>query len=259
MTTLYDTQQAFSRALRYQASGNECGIAADYFSADERLQIYRNNFIISLTEVLQACYPLSLALVGEECFASMAKFHITRHPPTSGSTLDYGEGFNESVSLLDNITSAVPYLLDVIELEWAIDQANSLEPTSDIDDVEPIVRLANIPEMQHGNIRLHISQDIQVITSDYALLDLKHAIEHEQYESLTIELPQTILLQGNTSKPTLLSKIEPSLGALIAQLQALLPLKSIQPELLTLLPTLLSMNVVSGFSLIDSKDHDLKE
>ncbi|MGU3843968.1 HvfC/BufC family peptide modification chaperone, partial [Vibrio diabolicus] len=45
-------QSQFAKALHYQALGEECDIVSDKFTADERIQIYRNNFIISLSEVL---------------------------------------------------------------------------------------------------------------------------------------------------------------------------------------------------------------
>ncbi|MDW2110773.1 putative DNA-binding domain-containing protein, partial [Vibrio sp. 2089] len=47
-------QNQFAKALHYQALGDDCNIASGQFTADERMQIYRNNFIISLSEVLSA-------------------------------------------------------------------------------------------------------------------------------------------------------------------------------------------------------------
>ena len=51
-------QSQFAKALHYQALGEDCDIASDEFTADERMQIYRNNFIVSLSEVLSATYPI---------------------------------------------------------------------------------------------------------------------------------------------------------------------------------------------------------
>ncbi|MDG3399591.1 DNA-binding domain-containing protein, partial [Vibrio parahaemolyticus] len=66
-------QNQFAKALHYQALGDDCDIASDQFTADERMQIYRNNFIISLSEVLSATYPMVEALLGETCFAQIAR------------------------------------------------------------------------------------------------------------------------------------------------------------------------------------------
>jgi len=46
-------QSQFAKALHYQALGEDCDIASDEFTADKRMQIYRNNFIVSLREVCQ--------------------------------------------------------------------------------------------------------------------------------------------------------------------------------------------------------------
>ena len=55
--SLADIQTQFAQALRYQASADDCHIDSDHFSAEQRMQVYRNNFVISLSEVLQATYP----------------------------------------------------------------------------------------------------------------------------------------------------------------------------------------------------------
>lgn len=57
-------QDQFAKALHYQALGDDCDIASGQFTADERMQIYRNNFIISLGEVLSATYPMVEELLG---------------------------------------------------------------------------------------------------------------------------------------------------------------------------------------------------
>ncbi|MCL9777393.1 HvfC/BufC N-terminal domain-containing protein [Vibrio methylphosphonaticus] len=259
MMTLADIQQQFSHALLNPASTQRVGIISDHFSAQERIQIYRNNFIISLSEVLQAAYPITFALVGEECFGAIAKFHITQHPPESGNTLDYGAGFEQSVAQLEHITSAVPYLLDVMNFEWKIDQASRFEVPVSPEKSQPIIRLANVPQEQHGDIQLHLNPSSQIISSQYALIDLKQAVENNHYEQLNLEHSQTILLQGSTTQPLTLTEIDAPLSKLITQLKLASPLKSLPPEQLALIPTLLSMDIVTGFSINDGEATNLKE
>ncbi|MGF1779741.1 DNA-binding domain-containing protein [Vibrio nomapromontoriensis] len=259
MKTLADIQQQFSHALLNTNSTQMCGVVSDHFSAQERIQIYRNNFVISLSEVLQATYPITFALVGEECFRAIAKFHIIRHPPQSGNTLDYGAGFKQSVTELEHITSAVPYLLEVINFEWKIDQASRFELPVASEKSLPIIRLADVPEEQHGDIQLHLNPSIQVISSQYALIDLKQAVENNHYDELNLERSQTILLQGSTTQPLTLSEIDAPLSKLITHLMLALPLKSLPPEQLALVPTLLSMDIVMGFNVNDGEATNLKE
>ena len=71
--SLSELQKNFSLALHYQAKGEDCNIESDYLSADERMQIYRNNFVIGLSEILSATYPMTQQLVGEETFLQILR------------------------------------------------------------------------------------------------------------------------------------------------------------------------------------------
>ncbi|MFA0308871.1 DNA-binding domain-containing protein, partial [Vibrio splendidus] len=82
--SLANVQSEFANALRYQNNGEHCDIVSDHFTDGQRIQIYRNNFVISLSEVLAATYPLTEMLVGEECFQQMARLHVLSYPSTSG-------------------------------------------------------------------------------------------------------------------------------------------------------------------------------
>ena len=86
-------QSQFAKALHYQALGEDCDIASDEFTADERMQIYRNNFIVSLSEVLSATYPMVEALLGKECFEQMARQHVLTWqvlPSNNSTKVRYG-------------------------------------------------------------------------------------------------------------------------------------------------------------------------
>ena len=67
--TLAELQEQFVRTLHYQANGESCDISAHAVGAEQQVQIYRNNFILGLSDALSATYPIVLELVGEECFA----------------------------------------------------------------------------------------------------------------------------------------------------------------------------------------------
>ena len=95
--SLADVQSEFANALRYQNNGEHCDIVSDHFTDEQRIQIYRNNFVISLSEVLAATYPLTEMLVGEECFQQMARQHVLSYPSTSGDVSGYGEHFEQTI------------------------------------------------------------------------------------------------------------------------------------------------------------------
>ena len=81
---LHDLQQQFSHALHYQARGEDCDISATLFEPDELIQIYRNNFVFGLSEVLEATYPMLKALLGDECFEQIARQHVLTNPLLAG-------------------------------------------------------------------------------------------------------------------------------------------------------------------------------
>lgn len=251
MISLHELQSAFSQSLRSQDSDIEHFIIADHFNADDRIQIYRNNFVLSLSEVLEACYPITLQLVGEECFQSMAKHHVIHHPPTTGNVADYGKGFAESISELDNITNAVPYLIDVIRLEWAIDSLNQRPLNEAKEPTEPLVNMQLVPEAQHGNLVFHVKPNHIVLQSQYAIASLVNAIHSNNLEGFEINQPENALIIKQGLSTSTLHVLDDNVLELLNALGSQQPLKFINPALLTALPSLFALDVVAGFTLHD--------
>ena len=79
------------------------------FAPDALLQIYRNNFILGLTEVLASSYPAVRAMVGETFFEAAARGFVLAAPLEEGSVMDYGEGFGDWLARLPT-TAALPWL-----------------------------------------------------------------------------------------------------------------------------------------------------
>lgn len=90
--------------------------------AGERLGIYRNTFVSSLTRALGLSYPAVHLLVGAEFFEGAARIFIEAHPPTSACLDDYGEGWPGFLSGLESAAS-LAYLPDVARLEWSVNRA----------------------------------------------------------------------------------------------------------------------------------------
>src|ERR1700754_393921 len=59
----------------------------------QRLQIYRNNCLISLTNALKASYPVLHRLVGDGFFRTAAGAFIKTCPPREPRLSAYGAGF----------------------------------------------------------------------------------------------------------------------------------------------------------------------
>jgi len=116
--TLLEMQQAMLRNLLYGDKGAVSAMLAEHIHQD-RLDIYRNTFLLSLTKALQLCFPVVQRLVGEDFFEGAAQIFITEHPPRAAWLDQYGGEFPDFLRLFAPATS-VTYLGDVAELEWAV-------------------------------------------------------------------------------------------------------------------------------------------
>jgi hypothetical protein len=85
----------------------------------DHLQVYRNNFFISLRQALADVYPVVRRLVGEEFFNQLARRFVREHPSRSGNLHDFGRELARFVETLPDL-SELPYLPDVAALEWAL-------------------------------------------------------------------------------------------------------------------------------------------
>jgi hypothetical protein len=123
MPPLHELQQTIARGiLAEQVEPLASVIREDGLPFDKRLQVYRNNTIISLTEALEATYPVVSALVGEVFFAFAAKSYIVAQPPRVPRLAEYGAEFADFLAGFAPAQS-LPYLPEVARLEWAINEA----------------------------------------------------------------------------------------------------------------------------------------
>ena len=195
-------QHEFAKALHYQSSGEACDIVSDVFSADERIQIYRNNFIIGLSEVLQAIYPTVQALLGEECFLQIARQHVLSHPLTKGDVTEYGEQFERTLQQFDAVLQAAPYCAEMARFEWALDisqQCFAHTAADEPSELIPLTALANLAAEQHENICFHLRADVEPFASEYALFSLYQAVKVNNVDGLEINQAEcgVIITQTN--------------------------------------------------------------
>ncbi len=254
--SLSDLQDQFSKALHYKATGESCGFVSDVFSADERVQIYRNNFIMSLSEVLEATYPKVLALVGIDCFQQIARQHVLTHPLTQGDVSSYGEGFSRTIRQFDSVISTVPYLPDVADMEWKLDLCEMALSLIHEETYYPLDQLASITEEQQNYLVFHFSPNVQFISSQFALFSLWDAIENESFNGLDLTTPEQGVLRLDSSRHLHLERISSEVGQLIHSLLKGLALEEIDAQLLKHLNTLMASGYLDGFSL---KNHSSEE
>jgi hypothetical protein len=161
MPTLHEWQTAMRRSL----VDNDQASAAAMLAAripPERLDIYRNTFVMTVTKALHLCYPAIEKLVGEAFFEGAAQLFMIEHPPRVAWLDQYGEGFPGFLRTFGPAAS-VCYLHDVARLEWAVHcslHAQEAEP------LDPATLATVAPELQ-GRIRLIAAPSLALLRLSY--------------------------------------------------------------------------------------------
>lgn len=248
--SLAQLQSCFNAALHYQANAEQCDIVSDDFSAEQRLQIYRNNFIISLSEVLQATYPMLLALWGEECFAQVARQHVLHHPLTSGDVSHYGRGFADTLTQFPSLVEAAPYSAEVARFEWAMDQAiQQHNQTAAPSELRPLDSLGQISPALQGQIRVHLHSSVVGFASCYAVFSLRRAIQQNDFSALNLNQSEQGVIAYQAHCGVWSSALSENEYSLLTQIQAQTLLGDIKPPLLASLDRLNQLDMLAGFTL----------
>jgi hypothetical protein len=123
LATLLELQRSMSKAVLSRENDEAAGlIVADGIAANERLNIYRNTFLASLTSALRISFPAIYRLVGAEFFDGAAQCFIETQPPHNADLYLYGAGFADFLARFAPAAS-LAYLADVAGLEWAVNCA----------------------------------------------------------------------------------------------------------------------------------------
>ena len=101
-----------------------------------RFAVYRNNVAVGLIGSLEARYPVTRRLVGDEFFRATARAFIAGHKPDNAVLIHYGSAFADFLEGFEPARD-LPYLPDVARLESAwVDAYHSAEA--------PVVSLADL-------------------------------------------------------------------------------------------------------------------
>ncbi|WP_045381935.1 HvfC/BufC N-terminal domain-containing protein [Vibrio campbellii] len=243
-------QSQFAKALHYQALGEDCDIASDEFTADERMQIYRNNFIVSLSEVLSATYPMVEALLGKECFEQMARQHVLTYPLEEGNVAHYGEGFQDTIMQFSQVIAQAPYSPEVARFEWHIDLARQAQyEQSNAAELKPLAALGEVSEEQQPALILHLKKGCRSFDSSYAVFDLFGAIQTGQFEQLNINQLQQGVISIQANGEALCHALDADVFQLLRCLEQKQSLSEIPEVLLAHLNSIMALDLVDGFTL----------
>jgi hypothetical protein len=81
-----------------------------------RFAVHRNNSVVSLVDALAVTFPVTMALLGDQCFKAVAQEFVRTSPPTSPVLFEYGDAFPDFLAR-HPATTELQYLADVARLE----------------------------------------------------------------------------------------------------------------------------------------------
>lgn len=163
------------------------------FSQDQRLQIYRNNIFITLTEALKQVYPQTLRLVGEDFFVAVAREYLCTHPSPSGSLDYFGEHYPGFLATFPAV-AAIPYLTEMAEFEWAHHVSYHAEGVDS--DVIHYSRLQEIPVEKYDDLQFRLHPSVQLCLFQYPIMSIWRYCQSEESErEEVLNLPS-----GNSSE-----------------------------------------------------------
>lgn len=191
LAPLRRVQQGFAAGLLGDDDAALGLIAPSTLPAEALLQVYRNNFVLGLSEVLASSYPAVRAMVGEAFFAAAARGFVLAEPLREGSVMHYGEGFGDWLAALPT-TAMLPWLGDLARFEWTLERAALLP-------LEmrrwPAERLAAVPPARWELLVLQAAGDILPFESPYPVLALWRMALHGGPEVDALDAPCWLALK----------------------------------------------------------------
>lgn len=132
--------------------------------ASDRMKIYRNNVIHSLTSAVTAVYPMIEKLVGEEFLKKAVNDYVVDYLPDQGNLNFYGSTFPVFIRGYEPARD-FPYLHDMARLEWAWECASLAKDDQPLDPA----LLQDIPQDDIPLLTLSLRDSVSLIESQYPL------------------------------------------------------------------------------------------
>jgi hypothetical protein len=161
-------QSDFADALRNPDLAVPQGVTSH--SSDtpkERFAVYRNNVVVGLAGALEARFPATRKIVGEDFFNGAAKLFAAAQPPRSPLMLLYGDAFPTFLADFEPARE-VPYLADVARLEAARTRAYH---AADAKPLTPAALSGGTPDALAG-MRFILHPSVEIVASDYPIVTI---------------------------------------------------------------------------------------
>jgi|TARA_R110002126_G_scaffold3263_1_gene18445 hypothetical protein len=166
-------QQDIARALLRPdapyAESLDAAVRQSKISTGARLEIYKNNVVGGLIEVVLARYPTIIPLVGDEFARAMAREYVLKNPPPSANMNEYAADYP---AFIRGFTPAqnVAFLPDIAVLEGLEHQAY-YAPDGAVLNLDNAAKL--LPQIMAGAAKLDVHPSCGFMCSAYPLLSLQ--------------------------------------------------------------------------------------
>ncbi|PNG26911.1 HvfC/BufC N-terminal domain-containing protein [Methylocella silvestris] len=136
-------------------------------AASTRFCVYRNNVAVSLIGALEARFPATRRLVGDEFFRAMARLYIKAQPPRSPLMMRYGDELPGFIARFEPAAEIV-YLADIARLEAARTRAYHAA------DAEPLElsSLAALDPENFARLRLAPHPSLEIVESAFPIVTI---------------------------------------------------------------------------------------
>jgi len=240
-------QQLFSDTLLYKSALIASEIQEkQHLTSDDLLQIYRNSFVMGVSEALAATYRHTLSLVGETFFNTVARQFILTQPPHENNIINYGDGFGHFLENLPQLKS-MPYIAEMARFEWLLERTSAAQLQSQRLDIE---KLSALPEALFAAISFNIPAQVSLFSSEQDILCLYHMLVDDKVQETDLNKACYLALKKQADFSVELIVLTENQYALLQQIADQQPLgKIITSDLQQLLPGLLEKDLLNGFTV----------
>jgi len=214
MPKLHDFQAAFLSDIYAGTNHSAAYLDSCQVYMTDRLGIYRNNMLLTLTDILASTYPVIQKLVGAGFFKTMARHYISEHPQSEGNRHSFGAELSTFLARYEPALS-LPYLPDIAAIEWAYFQAMLAEDVAVISAQE----LGRIISTQ-ANYALQLHPSVQLVKQSYNALEIWQLQHQESGSRVSLQhIPHQLLIWRDQTDALFILPVSKDMAALLIRCQ----------------------------------------
>jgi len=214
MPALHSIQAAFMHDVYSGEHTSAVYLDKSKSNSSERLNIYYNNTLLGLTDILAGAYPILQKIVGKGFFRTIAHHYIEIHSQSTGNRHTFGGELGAFLSLFQP-AAPWPYLSDMAAIEWAYFQA-AIAADALVTDFNSLTNLIS----ERPNFVLLLHPGVHFVDLRFNALEIWQGHQKKEIESITLfENPQTVLVWRDQEDVVLLKKVSTSLKKLLVSCQ----------------------------------------